>query len=227
MDIKWLGHSSLLVELGGRTLLFDPWLTPKDKHGDRLIAPALLQQDLRKCDLLFVTHEHFDHCDNYDAAMINSRTSCQVIAPQESLALLPGVNARSKVPVSQGDSFTLLGLDIQVTPAIHPQSINPVGYIVSSEREGKSIYFAGDTYDYHEMNSIDVDVAVLPIGGTFTMDVIAAISAARRIRAKYVIPIHYDTFAKIKTDVKDFEKRMNALNKAKPIILGVGEQVSI
>ncbi|MFH1779632.1 MAG: MBL fold metallo-hydrolase [Candidatus Micrarchaeota archaeon] len=226
MEIKWLGHASLVIEIGGKKILVDPWFKTS-KEPQRLVPSTVQLEDVQNCDLILLTHEHHDHVDERAITQIHSKNLCQVIAPRNALNLLPEVTTRSKIPVTEGDDFNLLGLNIKVVPAKHPQSTHAVGFIVSSPREEKSIYLAGDTYDFTEMRDINVDVAVLPIGGLYTMDSISAVTALKRMHAKYVIPIHFNTFKEITVNERDFEKRVLASTKTKPIILDLGEQVSI
>ncbi len=218
--IRWLGHASFELLINGRMVLFDPWFDAGPKQVKRLVPPAISQEKIRKCDMVFISHEHFDHCSAFDVNSIVARTYAHVIAPEESLALL-NIPARSAVSASAGDSFVLNGLDIEVVPARHPQSANAVGYIVAGE--GKKIYFAGDTYDYYGMVDYDVDVALLPIGGTFCMDSLAAVKALKTMRAKYVVPMTYDTFAQIRVDLGDFSRRVKASTKTQPVLLKPGE----
>jgi len=224
MNVTWLGHSGFLVEMGPRTVLIDPWLDPRPRQLERLVPPAVQPQQITKCDLILLTHEHFDHCDPYSVGVIQSRTLAQVVAPEETLALLD-VPARARVPVEEGDSFTLMGAQITVTPAKHPQSTYPVGYIVSVGSE--TIYHAGDTYDFYDLTQMDVKTALVPIGGTFTMDVIGAVTSLKRMRAKNAIPMHYNTFDRIKTNADDFARRVQASTKTNPVILKVGETTTL
>ena len=219
-SLRYLGHSAFQLDLSHRTLLFDAWLDPHPKEMERLVAPALTEDKIRHADVIFLSHEHFDHCSPFDVNSIVQRTFCQVVAPEETLAKL-NVPPRSKVVVNEGDSFSLMGIDVQVTKAIHPQCTHPVGFIISAE--GKKVYFAGDTYDFFGMSDIDVDVALLPIGGTFTMDVFSAIKALKQMRAKTVVPMHYDTFSKIRADVRDFALRVKNSTKSSCAILSVGQ----
>jgi L-ascorbate metabolism protein UlaG (beta-lactamase superfamily) len=92
---------------------------------------------------------------------------------------------------------------------------------------GKTIYFAGDTYDYYDMLNIDADLAILPIGGTFTMDSLGAVSALKKMRAKYVVPMHYNTFQRIQADPFEFARRVEENTKTQPIILRPGERFEI
>ncbi|MFH1056236.1 MAG: metal-dependent hydrolase [Candidatus Micrarchaeota archaeon] len=224
MKVRWLGHSGFIAEMGGRIMLFDPWLDPRPRQVNRSVAPAVSPQEITKCDLIFVTHEHFDHCDPYSIGVIQSRTLAQVVAPEETLALLD-VPARARVPVEEGDSFNLMGVQVNVTPAKHPQSTYPVGYIATAG--GETLYHAGDTYDFYGMAILDVKTALVPIGGTFTMDVIGAVASLKRMRAKNVIPMHYNTFDRIKTNPQDFANRVKASTKTNPVVLQVGESVTL
>lgn len=213
--VKWLGHSSFQAELAGKRILFDPWF---QEPAQRLVRPHALQDEVRRADLIFVSHEHFDHCSPLDVNPIVERTSAQVVATLQSLAMLD-IPSRSKVSAEAGDSFYMHGIGIEVVPASH-RSGNPVGFIISAE--GKKLYFAGDTYDYYGMSDFQVDLALLPIGGKYTMDAIGAVKALKMMRAKQAVPMHYGTFAEINADPADFARRAAAGTKTAPIVLEVG-----
>ena len=223
MLIKYFGHSSFLVEFPTRTVLFDPWFQQTENQGGRLVQPACTANQAGKPDLIMVTHEHYDHYSPKDILAIQGRSMAQVVAPNNVLSGLE-VPHRCKVPVQAGDNFSLIGVDIQVLQAKHPQSTYPVSFIVSNG--GKSVFFAGDTYDNYGMSNIDVDVAFMPIGGKYTMDVYNAVTALKKMRTKFVIPMHYDTFADIKADPNDFARRVKS-GKVTPIVLNPGQQVQI
>ena len=225
VEINFLGHSTFLFKWGDKAVLTDPWLVSRPREVRRLVPPAATQEQIRKLDLILISHEHFDHCDPYDITMISGRTFAHIVAPQDALGHLKNVNPRLKVSVREGDSFSLNGIDLTVTPAKHPQSTYPVGYLLNAG--GKKIYFAGDTYDYYDMLNIDADLAILPIGGTFTMDSLGAVSALKKMRAKYVVPMHYNTFQRIQTDPFDFARRVEENTKTQPIILRPGERFEI
>ena len=219
--MRWLGHSSFEVELAGRTILIDPWFTEKGE-GTRLVAPASYG---RKADLILITHEHFDHASAPDVADVVSRSFSHVVAPPETLSELEEVvPARQRVSAREGDKFSLLGVEIEVAEARHPQSVHPVGYVLRGE--GKSLYHAGDTYDFYGMTKYHADVVLLPIGGTYTMDMLAALNAIKHLRPKQVVPMHYNTWPKIQVDVDDFAKRVKRDTKAEPVVLQVGDSLS-
>ena len=222
--IRWLGHSSMEVIMAGRTILLDPWFDVQPKKMERLVPPAITEDKVRACDLIFISHEHFDHCSPFDVNSIVQRTYAHVVAPEEAMALL-NIPASRRVSANAGEAFHLQGIDVEVVEARHPQSTHCVGYILRGE--GKSVYFAGDTYEYYGMSEYDVDVAILPIGGTFTMDPIAALKAVKTMRCRYVVPVHYGTFKQIAPDAREFASRVKASTKTSPVVLAPGEGFDI
>ncbi len=220
--VRYLGHSSFHVQMAGRELYFDPWLDSKPKEMPRLVPPAISSDTIKKADIIFVSHEHSDHADPYDVNTLVERTAAKVVAPSQTLAVFK-IPPRSQYPVNEGDEFSMLGLDVTVVEARHPRSEHPVGFIVRGE--GKSLYFAGDTYDYYGMSDYTVDTAILPIGGTYTMDVFSAIKALKQLRARYVIPMHYNTFDRIQVDTADFARRVKDSTHTEPVVLGVGQSI--
>ncbi len=221
--VKYLGHSSFFIEIGDKKILTDPWFDKNPKQLERLVPPAAELSDFKNLDIILVSHEHFDHCSPYDINNLVEKTFAYVVAPEETLAKL-NIPLRNKVSAFEGDKFDLRGVNIEVTKAVHPQSVHPVGFVV--RYGGSSFYFAGDTYDFYEMTDISVDLAMIPIGGTYTMDPFAAIKALKQIRCKYVVPMHYNTFKQIQVDLRDFERRAEKSVKAKVISLKPGESFS-
>lgn len=172
---------------------------------DALKIPVLKPALIRKADVILLTHEHRDHCDPDTVKELAERTGATVVAPKETLAIID-INDRQKVDVKIGDRFQLKGIDFSVVKAAHPQSQYPVGYIIN---DYVKIYHAGDTYQFNDMVSINVDYAIIPIGGGYTMDPIDAANSTKLLRANFIIPIHYNTFDKISQDVKDFSRRVS------------------
>ncbi len=214
-SVRWLGHASFEIELGGRTIIADPWF---ESTPERLVPPAITQQQVRRADLILISHEHFDHCSPTDVNPIVERTYAQVVAPVQALSKLE-IPSRCRSSVEAGDSFSLMDINITVVPATH-RSENPVGFVVSDGE--KSLYFAGDTYDYYGMSEIAVDAALLPIGGKYTMDAISALKAVKMMRAKKVVPMHYGTFKEIPADPAEFCARVSQSTKTEPVPLRVG-----
>ncbi|MFH1106844.1 MAG: MBL fold metallo-hydrolase [Candidatus Micrarchaeota archaeon] len=217
--IRWLGHSSFEIDLEGRHIIVDPWLDPRPLHVERLVKPATNAEGIKKADLIAITHEHFDHCDKYDVKRIQEKTFAPVLAPEPALANLD-VGERQRMAAYVGDEFTHGGIEVKVVQAKHPRSQYPVGYIFSAG--GASVYHAGDTFEFFEMNQIHADVALVPVGGRHTMDVISGLNAVKRLNCGVAIPMHHGTFSDIRADVREFETKAKKDGKVKPVVLEVG-----
>lgn len=186
--VAWLGHASFVFvdkTSGKRVYYIDPF----DLH----------QHNLDPADLVFITHAHYDHCSFEDVKKI-LKVDTAVIAPIDCLEKIDIVDTQ-KFPVSPNQLYTVKDFSFQTTPAYnihpdrlsaHPRENNWVGYIFTLN--GKKIYHAGDT-DYipemNELKNLHLDVALLPMGGTYTMDVTDVIQAANAIAPKITIPMHY------------------------------------
>ncbi|MEK6954179.1 MAG: MBL fold metallo-hydrolase [Candidatus Micrarchaeota archaeon] len=224
VTLKYLGHSSFEVALGSKTILFDPWLNPSPKEEQRLLAPAHTAEGVKKADLVMISHEHFDHFDPADVKRIYEKTFTHMVAPQNVFEQLSIPQSR-RVVAYVGDEFNYQGIDIKVVEARHPQSSGAVGYIISDGNQ--SVYFAGDTYDFFGLSKIQADVALLPIGGTYTMDMIGALSALSKMRVKHMIPMHYNTFGNIKANPYEFQKRAMKDSKVQVHVLDIGETIEL
>lgn len=186
--IEWLGHASFYFvdkTSGVRIYYIDPF--------------DLQQQNLEKGDLVFITHAHYDHCSFEDVKKILKEDTA-VVGPIDCLEQVDIVETQ-KFPVSPNQVYTVKDFSFQTIPAYnihparlsaHPRANNWIGYIFTVN--GKKIYHAGDT-DYipemNELKNLHLDIALLPMGGKFTMDVNDAIQAANAISAKITIPMHY------------------------------------
>lgn len=181
-SIVWLGHASFMIEADGKTIYIDPYVLPSNP------APA---------DLILVTHDHFDHLGTEQVKQIRKNDTV-LFGTTESVRKVAFGN-----PVSDGITFEWSGISVTTTKAYnvnktdsyghlyHPNG-TVVGYIL--DINGRRIYDSGDTDFIPEMNAIkNIDVAMLPIGGKFTMDVHDATEAAQEIVPRTIIPMHYDS----------------------------------
>ena len=186
--IKWLGHASILISIGGKNIYIDPWKLIK-------IEP--------KGDLILITHSHYDHFSPDDINKIVKNDST-IIGPHEILKIKTGI----KKEVKPGDEVDLKWVKVKAVPAYnvnknyHPKGNNWCGYII--EIEGKKIYIAGDTDFIPEMKTIYADIVIVPIGGTYTMNAEEAAKAVNIIKPKIAIPYHYGDIVGSEKDAKLF-----------------------
>jgi len=184
--IDWLGHSSFKISVmsGGKTLYIDPYILPDHAQ------PA---------DIILVTHEHYDHLASANILRL-LKPETVVVMPEAcaSSTDFAHLHAKAKIHlIGQDNKIAAAGFDIESFPAYnkgkayHPKG-RGVGYIISAGRI--RIYHAGDTDFIEEMarlEKLNLDVALLPIGGTYTMDEKEAADAVRIIRPKIAVPMHY------------------------------------
>jgi L-ascorbate metabolism protein UlaG (beta-lactamase superfamily) len=172
--LHWLGHSSFRIQ-SESVIYIDPW-----KIASRSLS----------ADLILITHSHYDHLSRDDIDRVRA-SHTEILIP-ESCASTFGQEARTIVP---GDTIEIKGVKIEAVPAynmktgFHPYDNGWLGYIIHLP-EG-TVYHAGDTDFIPEMNSLDVDIALLPIGGTFTMTPEAAVEAAVAVKASIAVPMHW------------------------------------
>ncbi|MBI4177770.1 MAG: metal-dependent hydrolase [Candidatus Aenigmarchaeota archaeon] len=197
VKIEHFGHASFRISYKDYSFYIDPYIKPEDG---------------KKTELILTTHEHFDHCADGNIRDLLEEVG-SVVAPGGCFGQLKGLDVKI---VAAGDEFDLDGVAIKVVPAynvnkfrapnepFHPKGLG-VGYLITVNKT--TIYHAGDTDFIPEMKKLGkVDVALLPIGGFFTMDFREAAQAANTIRPKIAIPMHYSTNDKIKADPNEFKK---------------------
>ncbi len=211
MQITFLGHSAVYIEHQDFAALIDPFLTgnPLAPYGPDGI-PRLTH--------IFVTHGHGDHLG--DTIALAKKHNALVIANAEIARFLSLEGLRTH-GMHIGGRRTFDFGTVKLTPALHGSSIhtasgpvdggNPCGFLLSIG--GVHIYHAGDTgltMDMQLLKSEAIDVAFLPIGGNYTMDIEDAIRAVGFIEPKEVVPMHYNTFDMIKVDPREFLKGVEA-----------------
>lgn len=199
MRITWLSHACFEIR-GDKTILIDPYFK------ENPLAPEYQENP----DLILVTHEHFDHADVYD---FNSKTICP-----------PNMDCENSIKMKIGDVQEIEGIKVVMVEASHHQSNYATGYII--EYEGKRLYHAGDTYVDGIKNRGDIDVFFVPIGGFYTMNVKEAVEALKIVKPKLTIPMHFNTFDKIKADPNEF-KEMAQKQGFEVKILNIGETLEI
>ncbi len=223
MNVQFFGHSFFRVSFGKTNILLDPFI--KSVHSDegykRLVKCPVGLEKLKKVDAIFVSNEGFDHFDRETVKFLALRDNCAVISHESVLSELE-IPHHLKKNVSVNDSFSIRGIDFEVLPAHCPGCFYPLG--ATMKKGGESLFFAGDTTLTENFGGIKANVALLPIGGSITMDVIDAVKATKSMKPDYVIPMHYNTFHMIKADPHDFRTRIEkSILKTKPVVLNPGQ----
>jgi L-ascorbate metabolism protein UlaG (beta-lactamase superfamily) len=224
MKITWLSHSCFeLVE--SMKILVDPYV----RDNPRAPKPV----DELDPDLVAVTHGHSDHLG--DAEKIARRTGSPVLAVSEVARYLDGLGVRSE-GMNVGGSFKVGDVLFTMTPAVHSSDITvtdpprcggeAAGFVID---DGIRVYHAGDTALFSDMRLLGElyrpDVALLPIGGRYTMGPREAAIAASWIRPHLVIPMHYNTWPKIRQDPTEFRDLVETLCDSEVVIVEPGDAV--
>jgi L-ascorbate metabolism protein UlaG (beta-lactamase superfamily) len=211
--LTWHGHSAFAITSNQKTILVDPWF---DGNPSAKAAAANIE-----ADLILVTHDHDDHVGQ--ALDICKRTGATLgciveLAAKLKAKGLPDSQVLNGIGFNIGGTVTHQGISVTMTQAHHScESGVPVGYIIRLE-DGYTVYHAGDTGVFSSMalwgKLYKIDLALLPIGGVFTMDPAQAALAAMMLRCKKVLPMHWGTFPALEQNVDAFRKELDKLGLA-------------
>jgi len=224
MNITYYGHSCFGVEVNGKHLLFDPFISPNELAKN-------INVNTVKADYILISHGHEDHIA--DAVSIAKRTNAKVICNWEIYVWLNKQGVENIHPMNIGGKIKLDFGNVKCVNAVHSSSLpdgsnggNPMGFVVEST-EG-NFYYAGDTALTYDMKLIGdyrkINFAFLPIGDNFTMGVDNAIIACDFINCKDIIGMHYDTFGFIKINQEEAIQKFNQ-NGKKLTLLKIGETI--
>jgi len=227
----FLGHACVLVETEQHAVVIDPFLSGNPKA-------AAKPEDL-KVSAVIVTHGHGDHLG--DAIDIANRNNCPIIGVYELVTYCQRKGAKQGHPLHIGGSYTFPFGRVKFVPAWHGSAFveedgsivytgNPAGILLFMA--DKTIYHAGDTGLFGDMQLIaqrhPIDLAFLPIGGNFTMDIDDAVEATKLLQPKVVVPMHYGTFPVIEADPQEFAQKVRVACPVVTVqILQPGESLTL
>jgi L-ascorbate metabolism protein UlaG (beta-lactamase superfamily) len=225
MDIRFLGHACFEITEGDTRVLIDPFLSGNPKA-------AVEASELEPTHLL-LTHGHADHIG--DTVEIAKRTSAQVVAIVEIANELTEAGVENVSDPNLGGTVKFDWGWVKLVPAWHTSttpngtSNTPAGLLIGIG--GKVVYHLGDTALFSDLKLVAhrgdaIDIALMCIGGHYTMDRLDAVVAAEFIEAGTVIPCHYDTFPPIETDAEAFKSEVESSTSSKVEILQPGETFS-
>ena len=187
------------------------------------IDPFKIDKNYNDADMIFVTHDHYDHYSEENIDKIKKEDTI-IIAPEELLTKLlrKGFRKDSIITVEPNKKYMIQGMKFETIPAyntnkqFHPKENGWVGYII--EIKGVRYYIAGDTDITEENRRVKCDVAFVPVGGTYTMDFKEAATLVNEIKPKMAIPIHYGDIVGTKQDAIDFSKLLHPEIKCEILI---------
>lgn len=226
MKLTFYGHSCFQVRIGGKKILFDPFITYNELAKD-------IDVNQVETDYIFLSHGHVDHIA--DAVSIAQRTGCKVVANWEIHEWLNKQGVSNTHPMNTGGKWTFDFGTVKCTVAQHSSGLpdgsyggSPMGFLFSTG-EG-DFYYSGDTALTLDMQLIPtwakLNFAVLPIGDNFTMDVADAVRAADFVQCSTVVGVHYNTFGFIKINEAAARAAFGAAGK-QLLLPAIGETIDI
>lgn len=224
--ITYYGHSTFLITIDGKNILFDPYISSNEKANKIKIESIT-------ADFILVTHGHGDHVADVEAIANNNHAT--VVSNYEVAAWFQEKGIQNVHPINHGGSKVFEFGKIKYVNAIHSSTLpdgtpggNPGGFVVQSSQG--AFYFAGDTALTYDMKLIAeefaIDFAFMPIGDNFTMGIDDAIKAAGFVGTKKIIGMHYDTFPYIEID-KEAAKKVADKAGMELIMLNIGEIITL
>src|SRR3954469_14064833 len=216
MQITWLGHGTFLFELpSGQTIVMDPWTDGNPAY------PAGFE--IRRVDTICITHGHFDHI--HDAVALAQKFSPEIVAIYETGHWLESKGVKNVRGMNKGGTQKVGDVAITMTHAVHSCGILDDGKIIyGGEAAGyvlrlpdnRCLYFSGDTNVFSDMELIQElyhpELAFLPIGDLFTMSPREAALAARLLRPRKIIPMHFGTFPPLTGRPDQLRERLAGLD---------------
>ncbi|MCK4544966.1 MBL fold metallo-hydrolase [candidate division WOR-3 bacterium] len=204
--IKWLGHDTFLIDYEGKIIYIDPFN---------------ITVEMPEADYIFITHSHYDHFSKDDIKRIEKENTI-IIAPYD---VINQIRNHKTVVAKIGEEIELKDFKFKTVPAynidkyFHPKANKWVGYILNIA--GVKVYHSGDTDRIPEMQDMNVDIALLPVSGTYVMTAEEAAEAALDIKPDVAIPMHYGSIIGNKSDAERFAKLLKDKIQVKIFDIGL------
>ena len=178
------------------------------------IDPFKIDKNYNDADIIFITHDHYDHYSEEDIDKV-IKENTTIIIPEELLTKLlrKGINKNAIITVEPNEKYMVQGIKFETIPSyntnktFHPKENGWIGYIITLD--GIRYYIAGDTDITEENKKVKCDVAFVPVGGTYTMDFKEAAQLINEIQPKIAVPIHYGSVVGTEQDAIDFIKLLH------------------
>lgn len=228
LTLTWYGHSAFRLNSGDHAVLIDPFISGNPS--------ATISAGAVDAETILLTHAHNDHVG--DTVAIARRNNATVIATAELAGWIGSLGVKNTIGANHGGTVQFTGGSTKFVPAWHTSSYStdagpvasgvPAGHVVRFG--GKTIYFAGDTCLFLDMQLIGeegLDVAAIPIGDHFTMGVKDAARAAGFLKAKTVVPCHYNTFPPITQDPSTFREAVESTTDSRVEVIEPGASIQI
>ncbi len=226
MELTYLGHSCFMFSSSQGSLLVDPFIS-----GNSLAGSISLDEIVP--DYILLSHGHQDHV--LDVETIYNQSQASVVANFEVASWFQNRGLERVIPMNHGGKLKLDFASIKLVNAVHSSSMpdgsyggNPLGFVI--EMDGQCLYFAGDTALHQDMKQIRdeyrVNLAILPVGGHFTMGVEDALKAADYVDCKRILGMHYDTFPPITIDHEASKNLADSQGK-ELILMQIGNSIKL
>ena len=226
MNLTYFGHACFSVEINGKNILFDPFISENELAKDIDISSV-------KADYILISHGHFDHIK--DVEEIAGNTGAQLVSNFEIISWFGNKGIENGHPMNHGGQWNFDFGTAKFVNAVHSSVMpdgayggNPGGFIVRSSQG--NFYYAGDTALHADMSMYGqyekLDFAVLPIGDNFTMGVDDALIAADMINCDKIVGVHYDTFGYIEIDKEEAKRKFSEKGK-ELILIEIGDTVKL
>lgn len=226
MKVTFLGHATIYVEINGKKILFDPFVSPNELAKD-------IDVDAIEADYIFVSHGHEDHVA--DVERIAKRTGATIVSNFEIAMWFNAKGCTNYHPMNHGGKWKFDFGTVKYVNAVHSSTLpdgksggNPGGFVFETSQG--NFYYAGDTALTMDMKliplSTKLDYAILPIGDNFTMGVDDAIQAAQFVQVEKVLAMHFDTFGFIRVDHKQAIAKFREAD-IQLTLLGIGESAEM